>query len=182
MTCIVALEHDGYVWLGTDSAASNGHTLSIVDTPKIIKNGNLVFGYTSSFRFADLLRFKLKFPNQKRGQDDRDYIVGVVVEKIRNSLKAGGFAKVTEGCRESGGTALIAYRGKVYTLQDDFSIIRYVDGYSSCGSGGELALGSLATTAALDVKPEDRVRLALQVAAKHCCTVEGPEHIVKIGK
>ncbi len=179
MTCIVGVEQDGKVWMGSDSAASDGHVIYVVDSPKLITNGPITFGYTSSFRFADLLKFKLKFPAQKKAQDDRDYLVGVVVEKIRESLKEGGYARV-DSHRDSGGTALMSYRGMLYKLQDDFSVLRCVDQYASCGSGTEFAMGSLFTTHG-DARfpPSERVKMALQAAAKHCCTVQGPEHIIQ---
>lgn len=176
MTCIVGVEHKGHVYLGSDSAMSDGHFTSVVDVPKIFTIRDITFGYTTSFRFADLLQYELKLPPQE-DLEDRQYLITVVIKHIRECLKTGGFATINNN-REQGGTALMVFKQKLYTLQDEFSIIRDIGGYAACGSGTNFALGSLASTAGL--APEKRVELALNAAIKHCCTVSGPIHQVKI--
>lgn len=174
MTCIVGLEHEGKVYIGCDSAQSDGHFISAIDSPKIFTTGSLTFGYTTSFRFADLLQYNLMLPSRAEDMvDDKQYLVTAAIPAIRDALQKGGFTSIDNN-RETGGTALIGYKGKLYTLQDDFSLVRDTDGYASCGSGGKYALGSLATTQGMNLTPEHRVTAALEAAIKHCATVQGP--------
>ena len=180
MTCIVGLEDKGHVYLGCDSVQTNGYFSSAIDCKKIFKNGPLTLGYTSSFRFADLLQYNLSVPAQSKDiPDDRQYLVTVVVKAIRETLKNGGFATISSN-NESGGTCLIAYKNKLYTMQDDYSIVRDINGYASVGSGSYFALGSLASTYKMKLKPEEKVKLALEAAISHCATVKGPAHIEKV--
>jgi ATP-dependent protease HslVU (ClpYQ) peptidase subunit len=175
MTCIVGLEHDGKVYMGCDSGQSDGHFTSSIDVAKIFTNRDITFGYTSSFRFADLLQYDLKIPIQD-GTPDREYLVSAVVKEIRSVLHRGGYATVNNNT-ESGGTALLAFKSKLYRLQDDYSLVRDLGGYAACGSGANFALGSLASTDSI-TDPAYRVELALQAAIKHCATVQGPTHQV----
>lgn len=180
MTCIVGIEYKGNVYIGCDSAQSDGHFISAVDSPKIFTTGPLTFGYTTSFRFADLLQYNLSLPARSEDiVDDKQYLVATAVAAIRETLHKGGFSSI-ENNRESGGTALVIYKNKLYTMQDDFSIVRDTDRYASCGSGRNYALGSLATTQGMKVEAEQRVRLALEAAVKHCATVQGPVEVRKV--
>lgn len=182
MTCIVGVEDPktGAVYLGCDMLASNGHSSGEVDTPKVFVNGGITFGYTSSFRFADILQHNLVVPPRSKDvTDDRQYLIAALVPAIRHALGENGWTEVTSN-RERGGTVIIVYNKKLYTIQDDFSVIRYTCGYAACGSGTDFAIGSLATTAVLKVKPQDRVRFALEAAILHCCTVGGVPHIYTI--
>lgn len=180
MTCIVGLEHDGKVYIGCDSAQSDGHFISAIDSPKIFTTGELTFGYTTSFRFADILQYSLTLPARAENVvDDKQYIVATAIPAIREALQKGGYTTIDNN-HETGGTALIAYKNKLYTLQDDFSIVRDTDGYATCGSGGRFAIGSLATTQDMKLPPKQRVILAVKAAIKHCATVQGPIEVRQI--
>jgi ATP-dependent protease HslVU (ClpYQ) peptidase subunit len=178
MTCIVGLEYKGDVYLGCDSAQSNGHFISAIDCPKIFTKGDITFGYTTSFRFADILQYDLIIPDRVPSVvNDREYLVSYVIKAVRDSLKEGGFTDINNN-KETGGTCLIVYHKQLFTLQDDFSIIRDSEGYAACGSGCNFALGSLSSTS--NMKPKKRLELALQAAIKHCATVQGPITVRKI--
>lgn len=177
MTCIVGIEFEGKVGLGSDGCASGSYHKFQYDEPKLfIKNG-ISFGYTTSFRFADIIQYHVKIPVRTKGLTDKEYLVTKLVPEIRKQLKEHGFAE-TKNNRDSGGTALIGYKGKLYTLQDDFSIVRNVQGYDACGSGTYTAMGSLHTTKVLGTPPADRIRLALSAASDHAVGVTPPFHIL----
>ena len=182
MTCIVGLEHKNKVYLGCDSVASDGYVKYAIHGSKIFTTGPLTIGYTSSFRFADILQYDLNLPLRTENDgDDRKFLVSVVVKTIREALSKGGFNHINNS-KESGGTCLIAYKNKLYKMQDDYSITKTDDGYDSCGSGSYFALGALAATQGKSTPiflPKDRVKVAIEAAIKHCATVTGPVHIVE---
>ena len=72
MTCIAAIKHEGKVYIGADSAAGKGTYLTLRADEKVFKNGKFGFGFTSSFRMGQLLRYRLSPPEQK----GRVFIVG----------------------------------------------------------------------------------------------------------
>lgn len=178
MTCIVGIEVNGKVLMGSDGCASSSWHKFKYDEPKLFKKAKILFGYTTSFRFADIIQYHVTIPKHKYGLSDKEYLVSLVVPEIREQLKEHGFTKVNNN-REEGGTALLAYGDKLYEIQDDFSIVRNVCGYSSCGSGMFHATGSLHTTQTLKtISPEERVKLALQAAADHATGVSEPFHMM----
>ena len=64
MTCIVGLEHKGKVYIGGDSAGVAGYSLSVRADQKVFINGNFIFGFTSSFRMGQILRFGFNPPRR----------------------------------------------------------------------------------------------------------------------
>lgn len=178
MTCIVGLEYKNKVYLGCDSVASDGYVKYAIHGSKIFTTGPLTIGYTSSFRFADILQYDLNLPvRTEKDGDDRAFLVTVVIKTIREALSKGGFNHISNA-KESGGTCLIAYKNKLYKMQDDYSIVKSDYGYDSCGSGSYFALGSLASTEGL--QPKVRVSKAIEAAIKHCATVCGPSYTVEV--
>ena len=70
MTCIVAWLEDEKICIGGDSAGVAVYNMQIRADEKVFKNGEMVFGFTSSFRMGQLLRFSLILPPKKENQDD----------------------------------------------------------------------------------------------------------------
>ena len=62
MTCIAAITEKGKVYMGGDSAGVSGYDITIRADEKVFKNGQCVFGFTSSFRMGQLLCYKFKVP------------------------------------------------------------------------------------------------------------------------
>jgi len=174
MTCIVGIEIPGVgVLMGADSCASDGYkSYKITDSKLFIKNG-VSFGYTTSFRFADILKHHVVIPDNTTGLSDSEFLIKEVVFEIREKLKEHGYSKIANN-NEIGGEALIGYRGKLYELQSDYSLMGYTHGYGSCGSGMYYALGSLYTTKNSKISDKDRLTWALMAAAEYSPGVSPP--------
>ena len=193
MTCIVGLEHDGKVYIGGDSAGSDGFTLQIRADQKVFtKDGYTgeyvpvpwVMGFTSSFRMGQLLRYKLELPKipKDKGTEPGDlegFMVTSFVDAVREALRTGGWLR-KESERESGGTFLVGVRGQLYAIHNDLQVGHVVDGYAAVGCGDHLALGALYATddGTSTLAPDDRIRLALGAAARHSAGVAGPFTVV----
>ena len=52
MTCIVGLVENGKVYIGGDSAGVAGLDVRMRSDEKVFTKGNMIFGYTSSFRMG----------------------------------------------------------------------------------------------------------------------------------
>lgn len=178
MTCIVGVESNGHVYLGGDAAGSDGWHIDTRIDEKVFKNEAFVMGYTTSFRMGQLLRYAFTPPDHPTKKDDMAYLVTDFVDSIRGLYKDKGFLSKSQDEDESheqetGGTFLLGYRGKLYSIEDDFQICRTHGGYAACGSGHAYALGSLFTTEHIK-DPIVRLQLALEVAAKYAVGVRGP--------
>lgn len=177
MTCIVGLMDTGRVYIGGDSAGVGGLDLIIRSDPKVFRNGEFIFGFTSSFRMGQLLRFSFKAPPRPEGVDDYQFLVTSFINSIRTCLKEGGFAASKDGV-ESGGSFLLGYRGNLYNISGDYQVGIAADGFDSCGCGQQIALGSLFSTKGQS--PETRIDLALKAAENYSAGVRGPFTVINL--
>ncbi len=173
MTCIVAVVHDGIVYMGGDSAAaawgnSFVHTRS---DAKVFKLGEAVVGFTSSWRMGQVLRYELKLPEIPEGCELHEYMVRCFVPKLREAAKLAGILTTKEGA-ESLGQFLVGLRGRLFCVDNDFGIAEHTTGYMSVGCGMLTAEGALFATAGRS--PQERVRIALEAAAFHMDSVRAP--------
>lgn len=145
MTCIVGLIQGDDIWMGGDSAGVDVRRLEIrsrKDTKVFEVDGKFLIGYTSSFRMGQLMRFGFSPPSQEGKAADYEYMCTVFIDAIRKRLKDGGYAKVKDG-REEGGQFLVGYRGRLYTIHEDFQVGETSDEFDAVGCGADYALGSL---------------------------------------
>lgn len=183
MTCIVGLEHKGDVWLGGDSAgARNDWSIKRRDDAKVFKlrtgNNFVAFGFTTSFRMGQLLRFSLTLPTQEC-KDPYEYMCTVFINSVRECLRHGGYTTI-ENNVETGGRFLVGYHKKLYCIDHDFQVGRSLSGYDAVGCGDALALGSLHTTQKLVKHPRERISLALKAAEAFSAGVQRPFSIIQV--
>lgn len=170
MTCIVGVEHNAKVTLGGDSAGVSGRSISLRADEKVFRSGPMVFGFTSSFRMGQLLRYSLDMPAPPDRGLDR-WMVTTFVDAVRACLKEGGFATVCNGV-ETGGTFLVGIHGRLYIVDSDFQVGRPAAGFAAVGCGQPEALGALYATK--KDAPRKRVITALEAAAAFNTGVAGP--------
>src|SRR5277367_6187487 len=119
MTCIIGLVDKGDVYIGGDSAGVAGLSLTIRADEKVFGNGPFVFGFTSSFRMGQLLRYKFSPPDQTVNQGDMEYMVTSFIDSARRCFANNGFGD-KEATR--GGTFLVGFNSKLYTIEGDFQV------------------------------------------------------------
>lgn len=180
MTCIVGIVEKGKVYMGGDSAGVSEMSICSRKDTKIFKNGHFLIGYTSSYRMGQLLRFKLKPPKLKNGEDTYTYMCVKFVEAVRKTFKDGGYNK-QEHSRDEGGCFLVGFKGRLFRIDTDYQVGEQNDNYDAAGCGAELALGSLYTSEVLKNKsPTERMKIALESAAKFSTGVSAPFHFETI--
>lgn len=181
MTCIVGIETGDHVVIGGDSAGVAGYGLTVRADEKVWARDGFAFGFTSSFRMGQLLRYKLRLPPSRlevKASDDAGcyrWMVTDFVDAVRACLKEGGYLKTDSG-EEKGGTFLVGWHGRLYAIHGDLQVGRAMAGYCGVGCGGEIAEGALYATKG--EQPDYRVREALRAAAYHSAGVCKPFHIV----
>lgn len=170
MTCIVGIAREGKVYMGGDSIGISEHSKCQRNDPKVFKLGQFLIGFTTSYRMGQLLKYSLRIPQQTDNQSDFEYMVTTFIPKVRECLETGGFED-DGGIR--GGVFLVGYKGKLYKVWSDFQVSEPTTQYGSCGSGEDLALGSLfATRHHWDC--HFRILDALKAAETFNVTVGGP--------
>lgn len=171
MTCIVGLVDGDRVWMGGDSAGVSGLDITVRADTKVFRNGELLIGFTNSFRMGQLLAHRLVPPPRQAGQELFRYMVIDFVDAVRQVLKDGGYAHKSNEV-ETGGNFLVATEGRLFAIQSDYQVGEAMRGYHAIGCGADYALGSLASTAGLSA--EERVRRALECAELFSGGVRAP--------
>ncbi|HEX8030284.1 MAG TPA: hypothetical protein VF491_17540 [Vicinamibacterales bacterium] len=178
MTCIVGFVEGDTVWMGGDSAGVGGYSLNVRADAKVFRNGPMLFGFTSSFRMGQLLRYALTVPDHDPRIDIDKYMATTFIDAVRECLKSRGYA-TKKNDAEEGGTFLVAYKGQLFYIGDDYQVGRPADGFDAVGCGFDIARGALFASSHL--KGKKRAQLALEAAERFSAAVRGPFHIESIG-
>lgn len=186
MTCIVAVKHRLGAVLGADSLGLDVNTLQAGNRadPKLFLNRGIGFGFTSSFRMGQLIRYKLQVPDAPaRSQNIYPYVVSELVESVRTCLKDGGYARVKDGV-ETGGTFIVAISGRIFVVYDDFQVCEPREHFAAVGCGEAYATGSLYTTD-IQIAADERIAMtraqrALRAAERFSGGVRRPFRFLRV--
>jgi hypothetical protein len=189
VTCIVGLEHNGRVIIGADSAGVAGWTQRIRADSKVFVRSVLVadapaekmaFGFTSSYRMGDLLRYVVELPEAPRADkdhDERGWLVSALIPAIRAAFKEHGYQKV-EHERAEGGTFLIGWRGGLYMVGGDYQVGRSASGFDATGCAEDEARGAMHVLNVGRLQPEQQIRRALEAAEALNAAIAAPFEVV----
>lgn len=170
MTCIAGIEHDGQVTIGGDSAGVAGYAITQRSDTKVWTRDGWVYGFTTSFRMGQILRYRFNPPPVQTWDLDA-HMATHFVDAVRAALRSNGWARADNG-RDEGGQFLVGTLGRLYIVDSDFQIGRALDGYDAVGCGSDLALGALHATPGQP--PAARITAALDAAAHHNAGVSAP--------
>lgn len=188
MTCIVALSAGNKVFLGGDSAASDEKSGLILHTtdPKVFKVGQFGIGFVDSFRMGQILQYNWTPPIYKptTGFKNLDKFMRTkFVESVKEIFQEHGYGRFGANTEEGdeGGIFVIAVQntGRIFLMDVDYHIAEIDVEYIAEGSGQQVALGSLFSTANVKT-PRKRVRMALEASAKFIMSVRGPFTIIEV--
>jgi len=174
MTCIAGFVEGSTVWIGGDSAGCSGWDLTVRADQKVFRNGPMLFGFTSSFRMGQLLRYALTIPERTPDTEIDRWMTTTFIDAVRECLKSRGWSE-KEKEQEKGGTFLIGYEGRLFRIDEDYQVGIPQDGFEACGCGGQVARGALFATDHL--RGEERMLKALTAAERCSAGVRGPFHV-----
>lgn len=184
MTCIAAVVHGHNIYMGGDSAGISDdsvYSLGIGAEAKIWENNGILFGASGSFRVSQVLRWQLQVPQYDKDREPLEYLTGPLITTMREVLQLHGTLAVWEedSTENIDGSLLLGFCGRVFEIFGDFGVGELVHGYGSVGCGSPIAMGNLAATESLNIKPKKRITMALEAAERHSAGVRGPYTIIK---
>jgi hypothetical protein len=184
MTCIAALKHEDSIWMAGDSAGVGGLSIVTRSDKKVFLKEDSVgnqfgFGFTHSFRMGQLLQYHLNVPALPSDCDVHEYMVTTLIPAIRLCLKEGGFTTINNN-EETGGQFIVAVRGHIFFIDEDFQVGENLPEFSSCGCGEDLALGALYATRDLKLAPKKRLTIALSAAQEFSAGVRAPFNVIEV--
>ena len=179
MTVIVGLKHNGNIYIGGDSAGVRGYEIRQRNDTKVFIKGSFIFGYTTSFRMGQILRFAFEPPKRKNGTDIFEYMCTSFINELRKTFKNHGFFKNDHGT-DQGGEFIVGYASRLFSIESDFQVAEIVDDFTACGCAHDLAMGSMFSTKDLIKDPNERILMALKAAERYSSAVSMPFVIEKL--
>ncbi len=180
MTCIIGFVKNNKVFIGGDSAGVAGLDYHIREDKKVFKKKNMIFGFTSSFRMGQILRYCFVIPDHDPRKDDFNYLCTDFMDALIKSFKNKGYA-TTKNDKVLEGVFLLGYKGNLYQVQSDFQVAKIQRPFDACGCGERYALGAMEVMTKDDSQsPEKIIIESLKVAESYSAGVRGPYNIVSI--
>lgn len=179
MTCIVGLKHKDRVYIGGDSAASDIERLTINTRAdeKVFTSNGIIFGFCSSFRIGQLIRYSFNPPEQLHSKSDIEYLVTDFIDGIRHTIQSGGSLHKENENEQFDSHFVIGYRDNLYVVYNDFQVAQPRDPFVAVGSGEDLAMGAMYATQDNN-DPVERIQIALEAASAFNMAVRPPYVIV----
>lgn len=182
MTAVVGLVEKKKLYIGADSAATDGrHGQSLLADAKVFDNGPMLFGVAGSLRMAQLVHYTLKIPKHDSDLDVTRFMATAFIDAVRKVLLDGGHAFKAHNEEMQGGEFLVGYLGRLYHVQEDLAIIESTGPFSAIGSGGDLALGAMHVLYGTKKKAGDKIARALTAAAAFNASVRPPFSVGILG-
>ena len=178
MTAIAGVVHDGRVYLGGDRAVSFGGRSIVKRWAKVFVNGDYVLGCAGPVRAGQLMRYRFEPPAAPADADLLAHMNTTFVDALRKCFQEAGFAKKEHGVEEQDGHYMVGYRGRLFGLYTDYSVVESGFSYDAIGSGTSVVLGALFATQGMDLSPCKRLTLALRAGAEHISSVREPFDLV----
>lgn len=168
MTTLIGIQLDNRCILAADSQVTEDNQRTIVTAvPKIVSVGKYLLGIVGDSRPGDILAYNWSPPNYK-GADSVQWMGKKILPSVLAAFKENGYDPF-EATKEkdAGFDYLVAFNGNVFHIATDLSFIKSEQNIYGLGSGGQFALGYLASisTSALTVKPEIHARRAIEIAS-----------------
>lgn len=183
MTCIIGYVDRDYIYIGGDSCGAGGNHKSIRKDEKVFRKNKMIFGYTSSFRMGHLLHWKFNIPEHPKNISVDEYMNTIFIDEVIKLFTDNGFCEIDKN-QKTGGNFLIAYKNRLFDIQNDFQIAEDSDGISTCGSGyiaAEAAFKALLYNCK-KMSTYEKIIKTLEITSEMILGVDPPFKILKIKK
>lgn len=149
MTTISAIEGIDYAVFVADSQITEDNLVTLAtSTPKIVEVNKFLLGISGDTRPGDILAYNWKPPTYK-GEDPAQFMGKKVIPSINQAFTDNNY-DYNKVDKDGGFDYLVAFNGNIFRIACDLSFFQSNIGIYSIGSGGQFALGYLASI----VKPD----------------------------
>lgn len=180
MTCIIAYKTATKLYMGADSCGFRDDTdTRVFTTPKVFKAGKILCGYTSTYRFGQILERYLKGLKPAPKEPVKEWLFENLIPGLIEELKKHTYLEIKDG-EAWAATFILGIKGRIFRIHADFSITERACTYEVCGSGELYAVGVLAALdGAPNWTPKAKILHALKITAEHCPSVREPFIIIE---
>jgi len=176
MTTVLGCVENGKVYIGADSQFTSGWMYFVSGEKKVFRVQDVLFACSGTLRDLQSIRYLTQFPNQSPDEtDDIRYLVTVVAEAIRVSLRDQNRIKKENELEDAESDFLVGYRNRLYRLHGDGAFAVCPTPVACLGTGGELALGAF--LARPELPPQERILQALAIAGQLDIATRPPYYV-----
>jgi ATP-dependent protease HslVU (ClpYQ) peptidase subunit len=177
MTCIVGYVDKDGVYIGGDSASVSQEDLSynIISDEKVFSKGDFIFGFSTSFRMGQLLRYKLRVPTHPKGMDNTQYMVTLFIDAVKKCFEDNDYVDMMT---DDGGCFMVGYKGGLYVILSDYQVAQPKENFAALGCGEAFALGAM--YASVEKEPIKKIEIALNASVAFSMGVKPPFKFIKL--
>jgi len=181
MTIIAAYEGFHHYWIGSDSLGVSCGLGADFGT-KLIKKGNYIIAFSSSYRVGDVARESKNLPKEINSIIDVRKFRDALSKDLIEEAGARTEAHNGNGLKEAPVGIIIVSPTGMYAIEGDFQVHKIKTGYYANGSGWAIAYGALYIAKQNKASGEEAISGAIKAAIAHSTTCGGRCHVKSIEK
>tara|TARA_Y100000310_G_scaffold307018_1_gene348680 strand:- start:2092 stop:2664 length:573 start_codon:yes stop_codon:yes gene_type:complete len=180
MTCVIGFKDEDYIYIGADSLGSNGITKTVRKDKKVFQKNDMLIGFSGSYRMGQIIQYKFVMPEHPKEMDVDTYMRSIFIDTMIDCLTENGHTKIIDNER-FGASFIIAYKNRMFEIDEDYHVGESVEDYIAIGSGAEVALGAIIGILKYckDIKTSKLVTSALEASEEVSCGVGRPFVIMR---
>jgi ATP-dependent protease HslVU (ClpYQ) peptidase subunit len=181
MTAIVGIQGKGWAVIAADSMTTyDDKPYYAKGMDKAVRKGDYVFAFAGDAIAGNIAEFLWTPPKLIKTMQLDAFMQVKVLPSLRDAMKEHGYEPDINKDPNAGFDALISLNGVIYEVDEQYLWSRDDRGLYSVGSGGQLALGALATGFSKNsIKAaEFAARRAIKISADYCIGVGGDVKVI----
>lgn len=182
MTTLIGIQGRSWALLAADTRITSDGAIYRMPKgqSKIVDVDGILIASAGDVRGCNILEHGLKIP-KVTAKSDEHFITSYFIPAVRQAFSDAGYEKTSDGISSHETEFLVAYRGRIYEIDCDYSWIQDSRNIYTLGSGGNIALGVLATLVGDTItRTEARkwAHQALDITSQYNADTAGPFHVV----
>ena len=181
MTAIVGIQGKGWAVIAADSMTTyDDKPYYAKGMDKAVRKGDYVFAFAGDAVAGNIAEFLWTPPKLIKTMPLDAFMQVKVLPSLRDAMKEHGYEPDINKDPNAGFDALMCLNGVIYEIDEEYMWSRDDRGLYSVGSGGQLALGALATGFSKNSMKaaEFAARRAIKISADYCIGVGGDVKVI----
>jgi ATP-dependent protease HslVU (ClpYQ) peptidase subunit len=181
MTAIVGVQGKGWAVIAADSMTTyDDKPYYAKGMDKAVRKGDYVFAFAGDAVAGNIAEFLWTPPKLIKTMPLDAFMQVKVLPSLRDAMKEHGYEPDAIKDPNAGFDALMCLNGVIYEIDEEYMWSRDDRGLYSVGSGGQLALGALATGFSKNSMKaaEFAARRAIKISADYCIGVGGDVKVI----
>lgn len=181
MTAIVGIQGKGWAVIAADSMTTyDDKPYYAKGMDKAVRKGDYVFAFAGDAVAGNIAEFLWTPPKLIKTMPLDAFMQVKVLPSLRDAMKEHGYEPDATKDPNAGFDALMCLNGVIYEIDEEYMWSRDDRGLYAVGSGGQLALGALATGFSKNSMKaaEFAARRAIKISADYCIGVGGDVKVI----